>query len=78
MVAAALGALRNRLAKELNLIDEDKFNFLWVVDWPLLEYDEEAGRYAAAHHPFTMPKASDVELLKTSPEKFTLKHMMLS
>lgn len=69
VVAAALGALRNRLAKELNLIDEDKFNFLWVVDWPLLEYDEEAGRYAAAHHPFTMPKASDVELLKTSPEK---------
>lgn len=69
VVAASLGALRNRLAKELDLIDENQFNFLWVVDWPLLEYDEEAGRYAAAHHPFTMPKASDVELLKTSPEK---------
>lgn len=69
VVAASLGALRNRLGKELGLINEDAFNFLWVVDWPLLEYDEEAGRYAAAHHPFTMPKASDVELLKTSPEK---------
>lgn len=69
VVAASLGALRNRLGKELDLIDEDSFNFLWVVDWPLLEYDEEAGRYAAAHHPFTMPKASDVELLKTAPEK---------
>lgn len=69
VVAASLGALRNRLGKELELIDEDTFNFLWVVDWPLLEYDEEAGRYAAAHHPFTMPKASDVELLKTAPEK---------
>ncbi|AQP53664.1 aspartate--tRNA ligase [Vagococcus penaei] len=69
IVAAALGALRNRLGKELDLIDQDKFNFLWVVDWPLLEYDEEAGRYTAAHHPFTLPKASDVELLKTAPEK---------
>ncbi len=69
VVAQALGALRNRLGKELELIDEDTFNFLWVVDWPLLEYDEEAGRYSAAHHPFTMPKASDVELLKTAPEK---------
>ena len=63
VVAASLGALRNRLGKELDLIDEDTFNFLWVVDWPLLEYDEEAGRYSAAHHPFTMPKASDIELL---------------
>lgn len=69
VVAASLGALRNRLAQELGLINPDTFNFLWVVDWPLLEYDEEAGRYTAAHHPFTMPKASDVELLKTNPEK---------
>ncbi|MGX7014818.1 aspartate--tRNA ligase [Vagococcus silagei] len=69
VVSASLGALRSRLGKELDLIDMDKFNFLWVVDWPLLEYDEEAGRYAAAHHPFTMPKVSDLELLKTAPEK---------
>lgn len=69
VVASSLGALRNRLGKELDLIDTDKFNFLWIVDWPLLEYDEEAGRYAAAHHPFTMPKESDIELLSTAPEK---------
>lgn len=69
VVAATLGALRNRLAKELDLIDEDKFNFLWIVDWPLFEYDEDGGRFVAAHHPFTMPKESDIELLTTSPEK---------
>ncbi len=55
VVAASLGALRNKLGKDLGLIDESKFNFLWVVDWPLFEYDEEDGRYYAAHHPFTSP-----------------------
>ena len=50
----------------MDLIDESKFNFLWVTEWPLFEYDEEAGRYYAAHHPFTMP--ADVEELVTSPE----------
>ncbi|MFV0560027.1 MAG: aspartate--tRNA ligase [Enterococcus sp.] len=69
VVAAALGAIRTRLAKELNLIDETKFNFLWVIDWPQFEYDEEAGRFVSAHHPFTMPKASDIDLLRTAPEK---------
>lgn len=69
VVAASLGALRSRLGKELGLIDESKFNFLWVVDWPLLEYDEDAKRYTSAHHPFTMPKASDLPLLDTTPEK---------
>ncbi len=69
IVAASLGALRSHLGKELGLIDEAKFNFLWVVDWPLLEYDEEAGRYVSAHHPFTMPKVSDVALLDTDPGK---------
>ncbi|MBO0470980.1 aspartate--tRNA ligase [Enterococcus sp. DIV0242_7C1] len=69
VVAAALGAIRSRLGKELGLIDESKFNFLWVVDWPLFEYDEEAGRYVSAHHPFTQPKESDVELLATDPAK---------
>lgn len=67
VVAASLGAVRLRLGKELGLIDEDKFNFLWIVDWPLLEYDEEAGRYVSAHHPFTMPKAADIEKLSTDP-----------
>ncbi|WP_086313816.1 aspartate-tRNA ligase [Enterococcus sp. 7F3_DIV0205] len=69
IVAAALGAVRSRLGKELGLIDESKFNFLWVVDWPLFEYDEEAGRYVSAHHPFTQPKESDIELLSTDPAK---------
>ncbi|MDR0138241.1 aspartate--tRNA ligase [Metabacillus idriensis] len=67
VVADALGALRLKLGKELGLIDESKFNFLWVVDWPLVEYDEEAGRYFAAHHPFTMPAREDLELFETNP-----------
>ena len=66
---ASLGALRQKLAADLDLIDKDKYNYLWVVNWPLLEYDEEKGRYSAAHHPFTMPKEEDVELLETAPEK---------
>ena len=66
VVADALGALRSKLGKDHGLIDESKFNFLWVTEWPLFEYDEKAGRYSAAHHPFTMP--ADVEELVTSPE----------
>jgi aspartyl-tRNA synthetase len=69
VVADALGALRLKLGKELNLIDETKFNFLWITDWPLLEYDEEEGRYYAAHHPFTMPVREDLPKLETEPEK---------
>ncbi|MGQ4665779.1 aspartate--tRNA ligase [Metabacillus halosaccharovorans] len=67
VVADALGALRSKLGKDLNLIDESKFNFLWVVDWPLLEYDEATKRYYAAHHPFTMPAREDIELFDTDP-----------
>lgn len=60
---AALGALRVRLAKELDLIDQDTFNYLWVVDWPMFEWSEEEGRYMSAHHPFTLPqKDSEQEL----------------
>ncbi|WP_411844197.1 aspartate--tRNA ligase [Salinicoccus sp. HZC-1] len=69
VVHASLGNLRNKLAKDLDLIAENQFNFLWVTDWPLFEYDEDAGRYFAAHHPFTSPKKEDVELLETEPEK---------
>lgn len=67
VVADALGALRLKLGKDLELIDQSKFEFLWVTDWPLLEYDEEAGRYFAAHHPFTMPVREDLQLLDTDP-----------
>ena len=69
VVSAALGALRSRLGKELDLIDESKFNFLWVVDWPQFEYDAEAGRFVSAHHPFTLPKETDIPLLATDPSK---------
>ncbi|HCY0818980.1 aspartate--tRNA ligase [Staphylococcus aureus] len=69
VVAQSLGALRVKLAKELGLIDEAKLNFLWVTDWPLLEYDEDAKRYVAAHHPFTSPKEADIAKLGTAPEE---------
>lgn len=63
----ALGGLRCQIAKEMNMIDENLFNFLWVVDWPLFEYDEEENRYVAAHHPFTSPKNGHEDLLLTDP-----------
>ncbi|VDG96717.1 aspartate--tRNA ligase [Sporosarcina sp. ZBG7A] len=66
VVADTLGALRMKFGRERGLIDETLYNFLWVTDWPLFEYDEEDGRYYAAHHPFTMP--ADVEELVSSPE----------
>ncbi|MDT9025387.1 MULTISPECIES: aspartate--tRNA ligase [Rossellomorea] len=67
VVADALGALRLKLGKELKLIDETKFNFLWVTDWPLFEFDEGENRYYAAHHPFTMPVREDLERFETDP-----------
>lgn len=69
VVYDSLGALRMKLAKELNVIDESRFHFLWVTDWPLLEYDKDAGRYFAAHHPFTMPADEDVEKLAINPDE---------
>ncbi len=68
VVAEALGALRLKLGKEMGLIDNEAFNFLWVTDWPLLEYDPEAKRYFAAHHPFTMPFREDLHLLESEPQ----------
>lgn len=68
VVADALGALRVKLGKDLGLIDESVFNFLWVTDWPLLEYDAESGRYFAAHHPFTMPFREDLDKLDSEPQ----------
>ena len=52
---ATLGALRNQIAKEQDLINQNQFNFLWVIDWPMFEWSEEEGRYTSAHHPFTLP-----------------------
>ncbi|WP_017185320.1 aspartate--tRNA ligase [Alkalibacillus haloalkaliphilus] len=73
VVAASLGALRSKLGKDLNLIDESQFNFLWVTDWPLFEYDEDDGRYHAAHHPFTMPQTGDMNQLHEDPSNVKAK-----
>ncbi len=67
VVFAALGALRLAIAKKFELFDENEFNFLWVTDFPLFEYDKEEKRFAAVHHPFTMPKEEDIPLLETDP-----------
>ncbi len=68
IVHDSLGALRLKLGNELGLIDDNKFHFLWVTDWPLLEYDEDLERYFAAHHPFTKPVEEDLAKLDTNPE----------
>jgi len=73
VVYASLGALRLEIGKNYGLIDENKYNFLWVTDFPLLEFDEEENRYVAKHHPFTSPKDEDIELLDTAPEKVNAK-----
>lgn len=73
VVYASLGALRLELAKRLELIDESRFDLLWVTDFPLLEWDEEEGRFVAMHHPFTSPKDEDIEYLTTDPSRVRAK-----
>lgn len=73
VVYAALGALRQEVAKRLELVNKDEFRFVWVTEFPLLEYDEEAGRYVAMHHPFTMPMDEDIALMETQPGKVRAK-----
>ena len=68
-----LGNLRLELAERMNLIDKDKLNFLWVTEFPLLEYSKEQGRYVAMHHPFTMPMDEDIPLLDSDPGKVRAK-----
>ncbi|OIK57370.1 aspartate--tRNA ligase [Oenococcus oeni] len=63
IVSDTLGYLRKYVAKELDLIDESKWDFAWIVDWPLFEYSEDFGRWIAAHHPFTMPNEEDLHYL---------------
>lgn len=67
VVCDSLAALRNHLGKELELYNPDEFAFLWVVDFPMFEFDEETNRYYAKHHPFTRPKDSDIDLLESDP-----------
>ena len=67
VVFDSLGALRCEVAKRMGLIDKSKFNFLWVTEFPLFEYDENEGRYKAMHHPFTMPMEEDVDKIESDP-----------
>ncbi|MCL2521751.1 MAG: aspartate--tRNA ligase [Erysipelotrichales bacterium] len=64
-----LGALRINLAKRLTLIPKNSYKFAWVVDWPLFDYDPETKNYAAAHHPFTLPKANSLKAFLNKPEE---------
>jgi aspartyl-tRNA synthetase len=73
VVAETLGYLRLLLAKRLKLIDETKLNFLWVTDFPLVEWNPEENRHDAMHHPFTAPKDEDLEYMKTDPLKVRAK-----
>jgi aspartyl-tRNA synthetase len=73
LASEVLGRLRLLLAERLGLIPEGRYDLLWVVDWPLLEYDEEAGRYVAAHHPFTAPVDEDLALLESDPGRVRAK-----
>ena len=69
IVNESLGQLRLHVAQKLDLIPADRFDFLWVVDFPLFEYDQEDGRYYSMHHPFTSPKEEDLDLLASDPGK---------
>ena len=73
IVYSVLGALRIEVAKQLNMIDNSKFNFLWVTEFPLLEWDEEENRFVAMHHPFTMPMEEDLPLIDTDPGRVRAK-----
>ncbi len=69
VVNDSLGNLREHLGKKLKLIDETKWNFVWIVDFPMFEYDETEKRLTAVHHPFTSPKKEDLPLLESAPER---------
>ena len=69
IVNDSLGNLRVRLGQQLGLIEPDEFNFVWITDFPLFEWDHEEKRYTSVHHPFTSPAETDMELIETNPEK---------
>ncbi len=68
-----LGALRLEIARQLDILDKNQYNFLWVTEFPLLEWSEEQNRYTAMHHPFTMPMEEDLEYLETEPGRVRAK-----
>ena len=67
VVFDVLGSLRLELAKNMGLLDKERFEFVWITEFPLLEYSEEEGRYMAMHHPFTMPMEEDLPMIDTDP-----------
>ena len=71
----ALGALRIKLANELDIIDKTKYNCLWITEFPLYEYSEEEGKYTPAHHPFTSPRIEDMDKLMDDKENRYSRHM---
>lgn len=73
LVYTVLGALRLEMAKQMGLLKKDEYKFLWITDFPLLEFSEEENRYVAMHHPFTMPVEEDLPLLDTDPGKVRAK-----
>ena len=73
IVYSVLGALRLEVAKQMDIIDNNKFNFVWVTEFPLLEYSEDEDRYVAVHHPFTMPMEEDWQYIDTDPGKVRAK-----
>ena len=73
VVAHALGELRLEMGRRRNLIDPDKLSFLWVVDFPMFEYNEDAKRWVAMHHPFTAPREEYIQYLETDPGRIKAK-----
>ncbi len=73
VVFDSLGNLRNEIAKQLEIINKDELNLVWITEFPLFEYDEEENRYVAKHHPFTSPMEEDIHLLETNPDKVRAK-----
>lgn len=73
IVHDSLGHLRVEIAKRLDMLNKDEFKLIWVMEFPLFEYDEEEGRYAAKHHPFTSPMDEDIEIMESSPERVRAK-----
>ena len=73
VVASALGALRLEMGRRMNLIDADKLSFIWVVDFPMFEYDEEEKRWSAMHHMFTSPQDADIQYLENDPGRVKAK-----
>lgn len=73
VVCDVLGALRLKFAEELNLLDKSEYRFVWITEFPLLEWSEEENRYTAMHHPFTMPMEEDLDMIDTEPGKVRAK-----